>query len=163
LSFEKRDTWNHSQFLFNNLNNDIINHSNHRIFILSCWLWVDIFFFSFVSYLKNKKSKITKQNIEKHRNKYKTTYIVTKQNTHVRDNTQCVTSILFVQFMFILLTRYLVYGMIYWIWYLPAYNSIHCKYTHHAVHTANINNSVHCTCMYHVLLHIRFTLFTFSK
>jgi hypothetical protein len=38
--------------------------------------------------------------------------------------------------------------------------SVHCKYTHHAVHTANINNSVHCTCMYHVLLHIRFTLFT---
>ena len=58
-----------------------------------------------MSYLKNKKSKITKQNIEKHRNKYKTTYIVTKQNTHVRDNTQCVTSTLFVQFMFIL-TRY---------------------------------------------------------
>ena len=37
FEFEKRDTWNHSQFLFNNLNKDIINHSNHlyRIFILT--------------------------------------------------------------------------------------------------------------------------------
>ena len=21
-----------------------------------------------------------------------------------------------------------IYGMIYWIWYLPTYNSVHCKY-----------------------------------
>ena len=61
--------------------------------------------------LEKIKSKITKQNIEKHRNKYvqKTTYIVTKQNTHIRDNTQCVTSTLLVQFMFMLtIYKYMV-------------------------------------------------------
>jgi hypothetical protein len=35
FEFWKRDTWNHSQFLFNNFNKDIINHSNHRIFIFT--------------------------------------------------------------------------------------------------------------------------------
>ena len=35
FEFWKRDTWNHSQFVFNNFNKDIINHSNHRIFIFT--------------------------------------------------------------------------------------------------------------------------------
>ena len=35
FEFWKRDTWNHSQFLFSNFNKDIINHSNHRIFIFT--------------------------------------------------------------------------------------------------------------------------------
>ena len=35
FEFWKRYTWNHSQFLFNNFNKDIINHSNHRIFIFT--------------------------------------------------------------------------------------------------------------------------------
>jgi hypothetical protein len=35
FEFWKRDTWNHSQLLFNNFNKDTINHSNHRIFIFT--------------------------------------------------------------------------------------------------------------------------------
>jgi hypothetical protein len=79
----------------------------------------------------------------------KTPYIVTKQNTHIRDNTPCVTYTLFVQFMLILTRyKYICYDFLNMI----LANIQQCTlqiYT--PVHTANINNSVHCICMYHVL------------
>ena len=60
-----------------------------------------------------------------------------------------MTSTLLVQFMFILT------GYKYMVWFTE-YDT--CQQI--TAYTANINNSVHCTCMHHVLLHIRFTLFT---
>jgi hypothetical protein len=67
----KRDTWNHSQFLFNNFNNDIINHSNHRIFIFTLLTVSRYMFCSLMSDLKTIKSKVVIQNIEKHIHKYR--------------------------------------------------------------------------------------------
>ena len=58
FEFWKRDTWNHSQFLFNNFNKDIINHSNHMIFIFTLLTMCRYNIFLFMSDLKNKKNKI---------------------------------------------------------------------------------------------------------
>ena len=75
FEFKNRDTWNHSQFLFNNFSKNIINIQTIWSSSSHYWLYVDrtflLFFFIFMSDLKNKKSEITKPNTEKHRNKYR--------------------------------------------------------------------------------------------
>jgi hypothetical protein len=64
-----------------------------------------------------------------------TTYIVTKQNTHIRDNTQCVTSTLFVQFMFIL-TRHKY--MVWFTEYMLTYYSVHLQCVLHGVYICSV-------------------------